>query len=522
MQPAIVLPTSDGGLSPARHIAEASWLLLALLLCLALDAFHLGSASLWGDEVFSRYYYDLFGLHFMFTEGLQAEPTPPTYSILLEGWMYLFGHSEAAMRSLSTVCDAAAVPVVFLLARELSGRREAMLAALLFAVCPTGLNFAQEARVYAMTLPATAAVLLTVALYLRDPRSRTASVSYVLCATLCLYLHATLVFMVASCAAVVTVALLARGMVTNRSAVSRWVALNVIVLLLGLPYLMHLVSASHTGGLDWIGPLRLHDVVHSVAAMIDGLQTPFPWPSALIATVFLLALAASLLLHRPTAREASVLMFIPGAFLALLILVSVFRPILLPRVLVWIIVPLCILASQQILRAGRLRLVVMASTALAFGTGLVTQETAPNANKEPWRAVFAQLGQELGRADLVVLSPDFNPMVLSYYAPALRSLRMWDEQLRPSIMTMAASRMRIPTLNREQIIDNIAAGKDVWVLSNSVDLPYLKLLNGSRPAKQVVKWNCGNSPCVEVERLGATNSVNALVPPLSVGDNPPG
>jgi hypothetical protein len=39
------------------------------------------------------------------------------------------------------------------------------------------------------------------------------------------------------------------------------------------------------------------------------------------------------------------------------------------------------------------------------------------------------LAPELERADLVVLSPLFDPMVLSYYAPQAKNVRLWDASL---------------------------------------------------------------------------------------------
>ena len=487
-----------------RRLATAGWLALASLICVALDTVHLGRASLWSDEIFSRYYYEVFGTRFMFGEGLQVEPTPPTYYLLLQAWMLLFGSSEAALRSLSVASDAAAVPLVFLLAREIGGRRAAVAATLLFALCPTGLYFAQEARVYAMTLPATALVLFALATYLRNPSSRFAAVAYVFGATLCLYLHTTLLFMVAACALVVALTLLARGGTASRSAVVRWVALNIAVLLLALPYLVHVLGASQSGGLDWISPLQFRDVVNSVAAVSAGMLTPFPWPSAPVAALFLLALAASLLVHRPTVNAAAVLVFIAGVFLAELILVSLFRPILLPRVLCWTIVPLCVLTGRQLVCAGPLRFVVAVGALLAFGGGLIAYETARNGNKEPWRDVFAQLGPDLQQADTIVLSPHFDPMILRYYAPTMvRSARMWDEQLRPTVMTTAAQRMQVPSISRQQIIGDIAAGKVIWVMSNAVDFSYLNLLNDNQTAEQTLSWNCGTAPCIKAERYAA-------------------
>jgi hypothetical protein len=57
-----------------------------ILLCFALRIYHLGVASLWSDEFFSRYYPDVFGLHFLLTDGMSSEPTrPPTISCFVVG-----------------------------------------------------------------------------------------------------------------------------------------------------------------------------------------------------------------------------------------------------------------------------------------------------------------------------------------------------------------------------------------------------------------------------------------------------
>ena len=98
---------------------------LILVLCVALRVYHLGSASLWSDEIFSRYYADVFGLHYVLTDGLSLETNPPTYYLLLHGWMALWGHSEAALRSLSLVACTLCVPGIYLLGRELAVSRGA-------------------------------------------------------------------------------------------------------------------------------------------------------------------------------------------------------------------------------------------------------------------------------------------------------------------------------------------------------------------------------------------------------------
>src|ERR1700733_288923 len=115
---------------------EALALGLIILFCIALRVYHLGAASLWSDEIFSRYYVDLFGLHYVLSDGLSRETNPPTYYLLLRGWIALFGDSEAALRSLSAAASILCVPVTYLLGRELGGKKRGLAGALLFALCP--------------------------------------------------------------------------------------------------------------------------------------------------------------------------------------------------------------------------------------------------------------------------------------------------------------------------------------------------------------------------------------------------
>ena len=97
-------PGSDVASSKPASSIEFIALGLTIILCAAVRFYHIGAASLWTDEILSRYYGQVFDLHYQFTAGLVTEPSPPTYTLLLRGWMALFGHSEAAMRSARARC----------------------------------------------------------------------------------------------------------------------------------------------------------------------------------------------------------------------------------------------------------------------------------------------------------------------------------------------------------------------------------------------------------------------------------
>ena len=488
--------------SPVRSVDSMAWVGLAMLASVALGSFRLGHPSLWNDEFFSRYYYDLFGLHWMLTDGLQREPTPPTYFILLRGWMALFGDSEAALRSFSVVAYAACVPAVYRLARAFGPGRDALLAAFLFALSPFGLHFAQEVRTYALTLLPASLLLLGCAGVVAGRRPRQAACLYLLSGTACLYLHATLVFLLAAAAVTVAGCLVLQHGASSRRPLLRWFALNAAAAALASPYLVHLAGASQGGGLDWIGPLRPREVVAAVAAVTSGVLTPLSWAGAPTAALLIGALGWSMLRYRPSMPMLAVTVAIPGVFLGLVIAVSLVRPIMLPRVLCWTIVPLCVLTARQMLGGGRFRFVVIAAAVLAFGTGLVTELTTPNAGREPWRDVYADLGPALRQADLVVLGPHASPLHALYYGPGTRNLRLWDEHLRPSSSTEAARLLHIDPIGRAQILDAIAAGKKVLVVANTMDTGYLAGLDAQSAAGRTRFWACGYGDCVEAMSWG--------------------
>jgi mannosyltransferase len=468
---------------------------LLILFAAALRVYHLGAASLWSDEIFSRYYVDLFGLHYVLSDGLSKETNPPTYYLLLQGWMALWGASEAALRWLSAVASTLCVPVTYFLGRELGGKSRALAGALLCALCPMSVYFAQEARVYALLMLAASVALWAAAVFQRDSRSWKAAFGYLLSATLCLYLHVTGLLFVAACTGAVWLSLLPKG-VSARGSRPKWLALNGLVLLLGSPYYLHVFAASQTGVINYVPPAGIHQLVYCLSLVVAGNVTPYPWPAFLLAAAAGIALVVSLCLNPPSGRTSVTLIGIPCLFLALVLVLSIRRPILLPRTLVFMVGPLCLLAGRQVLAAGRARFAVLLSLVAVFGTGLFFQMTAPNSDKEPWREILHTLAPQLAQADLVVLSPVSNPEVLRYYAPQVKNVRLWDAGLPPTIMRAAAEKLHMATITEPEILQSIQAGQSVWVLSHSFDLSRVNELQTRLPATFFREWFCGKVPCV--------------------------
>jgi mannosyltransferase len=475
-----------------------AWIAVAAiaLLCAVIRFHNIGGASLWTDEIVSRYYSEVFDLRFQLGKGLVIEPTPPTYTLLLKGWMHWFGYSEAAMRALSAVACVLSVPVIYLLGRELAGGAQGLLAALLFALSPASVYFGQEARVYALYTLVVSIVLLSVAILLKEPRSKKGAATYLVFAGLCPYLHATGVIFLLACAGAVGLTWWREKQ--SRRYLPRWVALNALVLMLASPYLVHTLQASHAGGLDWMPPFSIHELASCLSAVISGLSTPRPWPGTIFAALLLVTLAVSIYRRPLSTRANTTLIGLPILFVILVSVVSLRRPILLPRTLLWTLVPLCLVAAIAALEAGRMRYASLLCLSAVFGTGLYFQVTSGGADKEPWREAVGQFSSQLEHADLVIVAPSSDPMVLAYYDGRVRNVRLWDASLPPTIMNAFADRLHIEPISRQQIEEAIRAHRSVWVVANGFDEKYIKSLRNEPPPTVYRNWQCGGTSCVTV------------------------
>jgi 4-amino-4-deoxy-L-arabinose transferase-like glycosyltransferase len=129
------------------------WLSVILLIALALRLYNLTYHSLWFDEAISVHWARQ-SVPRILEVGLTLEEDrlPPLYYLLLKGWTGLVGFSETGVRSLSVLQGTLLVAVIAAVARTLFNRRVALLTALLVALNPFLIWYAQEARMYAQAV----------------------------------------------------------------------------------------------------------------------------------------------------------------------------------------------------------------------------------------------------------------------------------------------------------------------------------------------------------------------------------
>src|SRR5215207_5919336 len=248
-------------------------LTLIVLLTAVLDARSLGTRSIWIDEGVS-----LHTAHFERDEFLHfirhEEMNMAFYHLLLRAWIRL-GDDEATVRSLSVLAALAALPAVYLLARQLFSPRVGVLSALFLALNPMHYSYAREARAYALTL---LLVALGSYLFLRATSTGRSPewIAYVLVMTLAAYSHFFAIFVIVSHGGY----LLLRRQDRLKPAVFSFAALAV---LLG-PILVYVAFGGQSGRVTAETP-TIRDVLY-VAPSLTGREALFFYlPAGLVALV---------------------------------------------------------------------------------------------------------------------------------------------------------------------------------------------------------------------------------------------
>jgi uncharacterized membrane protein len=187
-------PAGHGAGDPSAALDRSTlWTVAALTVVAALLRFYrIGNQNLWIDEVTVLNSVNM-GATVTLREFFGNIQGP-----LHSGIIWLLSRvtmREAALRSVSAAASVATVPIVFLLGKALFDRRTGLLAALLFAVSPFSIWYAQEVKNYAL-LHAFAG-LSSLLVFRLVQRGGGRWVSYVASMIAGLYLNLSMVFLAA-------------------------------------------------------------------------------------------------------------------------------------------------------------------------------------------------------------------------------------------------------------------------------------------------------------------------------------
>jgi hypothetical protein len=401
-------------------------LLAILALAFALRLSKLAEQAIWWDEAWSI----LLAEQSLpdITRTIAFDAHPPLYQWLMHGWIRLVGISELAARYLSVLAGVATVALCVALARRLTRSRHAALAAgMVTALSLIGIDWSQEARMYALGAMWAVAVVYAYVRLLERPTQRwgVALAVAATCAPLTQYL-----------AGFAVVVISVHALMTQR-AWRFWrvwlVAMSAAALPVGAWLIYALTLAARTPratDADLLYPVQLW-----WAALVNGTSAhieQYELPALLLAALVMVGAAVGLRQRRRGALLALLLVLVPPLFYwavnwaLVLPLTDRYYALMAPSGLVGVVV--CGYALARV-RQARALLMVAGAALGVFGLLAVWRDWDSRRLQDDYATLIAAVDRLAEAGDMIFfISGERYPLVLyplrKLYYPAPTPYRL--------------------------------------------------------------------------------------------------
>jgi hypothetical protein len=264
----------------------------------------------------------------------------------------------------------------------------------------------------------------------------------------------------------------------RRAALPAFLLAHGAIALLALPQAYAILAQTGRHDLNWIKPPDLIGILNLGNHLIVDPVTPLTLfrVSCMLSLGVLLLLAALLPLVRPSRRAALLLIGAPGLFLLAVIGLSYVSPFLIPRIVIWMGVPLVLLAAMALRSPAPpwMRGLFAAAYAGCILVGLYGVYVRAPAEKEDWRGLMADLLPRLGAEDMVAIGPETSLLGPLRYADGAftdgaRPLYRWQPRPHPQDL-YTPDRIAPPVaMDTEALAREARRGRPVWVLLRAND-----------------------------------------------------
>ncbi|MBT3538805.1 DUF2723 domain-containing protein [Candidatus Parcubacteria bacterium] len=168
--------------------------LILILICSltisAISIFYRGDFTF--DEMFSTHYSLL-----PWVDAIKywvMETNPPLHTLLLRGWLAIFGNTEIISRSLSVIFSAGSIILLYTFARNFLSQKHAVLSSSILIFSSSFIHLSTEARSYSLFLFLTiASFYLFYSIFFDNKKSTGRTILYIIVQTLLLFTHLTAV-----------------------------------------------------------------------------------------------------------------------------------------------------------------------------------------------------------------------------------------------------------------------------------------------------------------------------------------
>lgn len=388
-------------------------IILVLLLSVAasLRIYHLDTESLWLDEGFSISVVRTTLDNILHETSLDFHP--PLYFVLLYGWTMLAGSGDFAARLLSVLFSLGSLGAAYAISARLFDRRTALFACTLLTVSTFQIEFAQEARMYALlALLSTLSMHAFTALVARPATGN--RLAFIGATTAVVYTHVYGLFVVAA-QGIVLLAIWMRTGLTAQPQIRAWLVGVLVVVVLFGPWIYVMTEQMwRVQGGFWIPPLPWTSIAEPFIAYAGSTPLYVVLLAAAIVGAVLARQPMNTTLGTPATRVPLVLWLLCPILLPF-IASRLGSPIFLPKYTIAAAVPFAILAARGLvaLRWSWLRLPALALVVAMSSPPLHAYFNTPR--KDGWRDATAYLEARAAPGDLVLFHQYFAQVVFDCY-----------------------------------------------------------------------------------------------------------
>jgi mannosyltransferase len=432
-----------------------------------LRVYQINRNGFWLDEAFSVWMAE-HPVPALFAWLIRIDQHPPLYYTFLHFWLKA-GDDAGYVRMLSALFSTLAIPVLFLIAARIGGLRAGLIAAVILALSPFQVRFAQEARMYALLMLNASLATLALTYLLTDQRAATVPIGSQLVGSVRAYRRSSrshplrlrnvatdlawLAYMFFTAATVLThntaifyplaANLFVLGFIVYRShprseerpdagasertadsnvrafsppGLRNWLWAQVGAFLFWCPWaLPAVVQSIGVYNQFWIPSPTIDTVINAVGALLIDFTPQFLGRLGIVWLGLVLLLVLGGLYLR---RRLPVLAFLLVLLLTPLVgelLVSLRRPIFYDRTLIWVAIPLYLLLSFGLLQL-RFKVLIYSGLVLLCAVNLLSlQNYYQNFTKEQWREAAASVASQVHDGDLILFNATWVQIPFDYY-----------------------------------------------------------------------------------------------------------
>jgi mannosyltransferase len=391
-----------------------------ILTGIALRIYCLPCESFWLDEGFTLSWAS-HGILYAVGSSI-GDVQAPLYFVIMNLWVMALGNSETALRLPSLLAGIASIPLFYVLADRLTGRKAGIIATVIFSLSTFQIYFSQEARPYSLFLFLSLASMYF--FFSLGNKERKTRLLYIVSTVLMVYTHDYAVFMVLA----QNVMVLLSG--KRGGGLMDWISLQTTIFLLSFPWLAAMAfqvlrSSSAGSVISWI-PVPTLSMFMETFFNYSGYYYLYPWGYGteyfatlstvslfLSVTVILLAAKPFLAIGRkrlgfrlPENGDKLLIWLTVPIFIPLLISL-VFFPIYWPRFTIAASPAFYMLAAMGINSVSRKHVKTLVISAIIVLMLVNNVRYHYEINKEQWREAADMIDSESSGGDLILFYKGF-------------------------------------------------------------------------------------------------------------------